>query len=376
MKYCKKCLQPDTRPGIRFDREGVCPPCRYAESLEQVDWDERKNILREITNWGKQHSQSGYDCIIGVSGGKDSTRQAIYVKEELGLKPLLVCMMYSPEQSTDRGMYNVSNMIRHGFDTVTISPGPKVWRALARHAFLKYGNWARATELALFSSVPRLAIAYQIPLILWGENPALTLGELSNDSMGWDGNQMKNGNTLGGGDITWLLEAGLKEHQILQYSYPSNEDMAAANLRIVYLGYFWQKWSKLDNGSFSALHGIDIRSMHPSKSGDLFGVDALDDDWVIMNQFVKYLKFGFAKVTETVNEEIRFGRMAREDAIGLVERYDGKCHKENIESFCRFIDIAEEDFWKHLESFVNYNIFVKVDNHQWKLKRPVGTDHE
>jgi hypothetical protein len=284
--------------------------------------------------------------------------------------------MYTPEQSTDRGMHNVSNMIKQGFDTITIGPSPQVWKKLMRYAFLQFGNWGKATELALFSSVPRLAIAYQIPLILWGENPALTLGELNNNSIGWDGNQMKKGNTLGGGDISWMLDAGLNKNQIIQHRYPSDEEMEAANLRIVYLGYFWPKWSKLENGTFSSLHGIEIRDMHPSESGDLFGVDALDDDWVIMNQFIKYLKFGFGKMTEIVNEEIRFGRITREKGIELITQFDGKCHSDNIASFCRFINITESEFWNRVEGFVNYKLFEKTGTHSWRLKHPVGIDHE
>jgi len=160
MKYCKKCLQIDTRPGIRFDENGICPACNYHASLQEVDWDERRKELEEIVTFGKANNHSGYDCIIGVSGGKDSTRQAFYVKDVLKMKPLLVSLGYPPEQVTQRGVDNVSNMINHGFDCISINPSPQVWRKLMLKAFLNFTNWAKSTELALFSSVPRLAIAY------------------------------------------------------------------------------------------------------------------------------------------------------------------------------------------------------------------------
>ena len=167
-----KCLQPDTRSGIRFDDNGVCPACNYYESLRSVNWDKRKNELEAIVEFRRINNHSGYDCIVGVSGGKDSTRQAYFVKEVLGMNPPLVNLGYPPEQVTQRGVNNVSNMIQQGFDCISINPAPQLWRKLMRKGFFQYTNWCKSTELALFSSVPRLAIAYQIPLIWWGENAA------------------------------------------------------------------------------------------------------------------------------------------------------------------------------------------------------------
>ena len=103
MRYCKKCLEPDTRPDCQFDDEGVCLPCRYHETIHEIDWDARHQQLMELAEWGKARNVSGYDCIIPVSGGKDSTRQALYVREVMGLKPLLVSCSYTPEQQTERG---------------------------------------------------------------------------------------------------------------------------------------------------------------------------------------------------------------------------------------------------------------------------------
>ena len=76
MKYCKMCLQPDTRPNTKFSDDCICPACKYAATLQDVDWDDRQKEIQAIVDFGKNNNQSGYDCIIGVSGGKDSTRQA------------------------------------------------------------------------------------------------------------------------------------------------------------------------------------------------------------------------------------------------------------------------------------------------------------
>ncbi len=373
MKYCIKCLQTDTRPGIKFDKNGICPACNYHESLQSVDWDERRKEIDEIIAFGKAHNQSGYDCIIGVSGGKDSTRQAFYVKDVLKMNPLLVSLGYPPEQVTQRGVDNVSNMIKHGFDCISINPAPQVWRKLMRKGFFQFTNWAKSTELALFSSVPRLAIAYQIPLIWWGENAALQLGDLNvMGKSGSDGNNLRKMNTLGGGDITWLLSEEIKKNEILQYLYPSEKEMENANLRITFLGYFWKDWSLIDNGNFSALRGLEIRNEKPWEIGDPLGITSLDEDWVTLNQMIKYLKFGFGRIADYVNEDIRNGRMTREEGIELNKKYDGACSPKYIKNFSDYIGITVEDFWKQVDKCVNTNLFIKHKLGDYSPKFEVG----
>ena len=374
MKYCSKCLQPDTRPNTVFSEDGVCPACNYHESLPNVDWDERKEEIKEIIAFGKAHSNSGYDCIIGVSGGKDSTRQALFVKKQLGMKPLLVCLSPPPQQLTLRGANNISNLIQMGFDCITVNPAPGVWRDLMKLSFYKYGNPFKSTELALFSSVPRYAIAYQIPLIWWGENSALQLGESSvMGRSGSDGNNLRKMNTLSGGDISWILEEGFSLKEILQYAYPSESEIERAGIRIVFLGYFWKIWSLIDNGNFSALRGLDVRDDKPWEMGEYVGVTALDEEWTPWNQMLKYLKYGFGRTTDYVNEDIRRGRLTREDAIKMVELYDGKCAEKYIKSFCDFIEISIDDFWQHVDSsIVNKNIFERVEPGVYEKKFIVG----
>lgn len=368
-------MQPDTRPGIKFDSNGVCPACRYFESLNQVDWHERRKELDEIVHWGKNHNKSGYDCIIGVSGGKDSTRQALFVKDVLKMNPLLVSLGYPPDQITQMGVDNASNLIKHGFDCITINPAPQLWKKLMYKSFFLGTNWAKSTELALFSSVPKLAIAYQIPLLWWGENAALQLGDLNvMGKNGSDGNNLRKQNTLNGADYKWLLSEKVKKNNVLQYIYPSEREMEDANLKIIFLGYFWKDWSSIDNGNFAALRGLEIRKEHPRDIQDLNGTSSLDEEWVSMNQMIKYLKFGFGRITDYVNEEIRNSRLTRDEAIEFVEKFDGKCAEKYIDSFCEFIEISKIDFWKHVDKSVNRNLFDRDSLGKWVAKFKVGVD--
>jgi len=370
MRYCKKCVQPDTRPGIQFNDEGICPPCDYMAHLEEIDWEARRRELNKIAEFGRKNNVSGYDCIVGVSGGKDSTRQAMYVKEELGLKALLVSCTYPPEQQTERGAHNIGNLISLGFDTITIGPNPQVWKKLMREGFLRYGNWCKSTEMALYACLPKIAIAYHIPLIFLGENPATHFGELGVRSMDWDANRSKYSHTIADGpDI--FLNGDIVEQDLFWYRYPSDEEMEWANLQIVYLGYFWKDFNKLDNAAFSISHGLDLREGTPYELGDIHPFEALDDDFVIMNQMMKYVKYGFGKVTDEVCEQIRYGRMSRPAAILLVQKYDGKCSEEYIRKFCHYIEISEERFWEVVESYRNKEIWEKDAQGEWRLKVPL-----
>lgn len=374
MKYCSRCLQPDTRPNSKFTPEGICPACDYFVRLRDVDWQERFEILEDLLASSPRGSGQYYDCIIGVSGGKDSMRQALWVRDRLGLRPLLACLSYPPEQVTERGVDNLSTLIEHGFDVVVAAPAPQTWRKLMRASFDRFTNWARSTELALFSSVPQLAIRYQIPLILWGENPGLQLGDLKTlGRTGYDGNNLRYMNTLSGGALDWMLEIS-EMKELIPYQYPSPEEFAQNGLQIVYLGWFLRDWSLTNNGLYSAVNGLHTRTDKVENTGDLRGVTSLDEDWVTLNQMIKYYKFGFGRVTDYCNEEIRLGNLSRDEGIRLVTEYDDSCAPEYIADFCEYIGITVDDFWKKVHSSVNSDLFdIGVDGRiQRKFRVGIG----
>lgn len=358
MKYCTRCLQPDTRPNTRFTEAGICPACDYFERLQHVDWQERYEILQDLLATFPRAPGQQFDCIIGVSGGKDSTRQALWVRDKLGLNPLLACLSYPPQQVTERGVDNISNLIELGFDVVISAPAPGTWQRLMKESFQRFTNWARSTELALFSSVPQLALQYGIKLILWGENPGLQLGDLKTlGRNGYDGNNLRYMNTLSGGAMQWMIDAGVPVRELIPYRYPDPEAFEQHGLQIVYLGWFLGDWSLVNNGMHSCSNGLQIRTDTVDNTGDLLGITSLDEDWVTLNQMIKYYKFGFGRVTDYVNEEIRLGRVTRERGIELVSQYDDACAPNYIESFCAYIGIEVPAFWEKVRASANRDLF-------------------
>lgn len=367
MQYCKKCIQPDTRPGIQFDSEGVCPPCRFAENHEKIDWTARRQELEEIADFGRKHNVSGYDCIVAVSGGKDSLRQALYLRDELGLNPLLVSCVYPPEHQTERGARNVANLISLGFDFIGASPNPQVWKKMMREGFLRYGNFLKSSEMALYASTPKVAISYHIPLICFGENPVIALGALEVRSTTGDANRIKHSYTLKGGTDS-VKTKDIRDQDLYWYRYPSDDEMEWAKLKLFYLGYYLKDFTRFYNGDFAQKHGLEIRTDPPEDIGDNYGFEALDDDFVIVNQMLKYIKYGFGKVTDQVCEAIRLKMMTRDQAIDLALKYDGKCANRYVKKFCNFLEISESQFWEVANRFRNKEIFEEVGKGEWRLK--------
>ena len=213
MKVCKKCLQPDTRPGIFFNQDGICGACIWEDTKKDIDWELREKELKKISEWAKKSTESNYDCVIGVSGGKDSTKQALTARDRLGLRCLLVNS--EPEGITAIGSSNIENLKKLGFDVISLRPNPKVTKSLIKYDFFKHLNPVKITEFSLYSSTYIIADKFGIPLIIQGENPGLTLGT-SLTGVGTDENAMKANElqTLSSGWEKYLEVEGIEENDL------------------------------------------------------------------------------------------------------------------------------------------------------------------
>jgi len=375
MKYCNICLENNLRPNVIFNK-GLCPSCYYIKRNEnEIFWNKRLELLKEITQKYKNPNNK-FDCIIGVSGGKDSIRQALWVRDKLKMNPLLVSLCYPPQQVTDIGTENISNLINLGFDVIVSSLAPKTWKNLMRESFLKFANWAKSTELALFSSVPQAAIRFNIPLIFWGENVGLQVGDMaSNSKKEYDGNNLRKLNTLNSGDLSWIKSKKFKTLDLIPYKYPSEDEFKKNKIQIIYLGWFFKDWSMLNNAKTSIIEGLYIRDKKFKNYGDLFRTSSLDEDWVTFNQLIKYYKFGFGRATEYLNEEIRAGNISRKDAAKIAQKYDGKYSNRIIKEFCDFIEISSTLFWSIVKKNTNKKLF-EIKGKKIKPKFTVGINFD
>lgn len=372
MKYCKKCLQPDTRPGIKFNEEGTCYACLYEEEKKNIDWISREKELKEIAEWAKKTAKGAYHCVIGVSGGKDSSFQAVYAKEKLGLNVLLVNS--EPDKITEIGKHNIENLINQGFDIIKMRPNPKIIKKLVKESFYKYGNPIKPTEYPLWTSAYIIADKFDIPLVIQGENAALTLGVV-NTGLGNDGNALNvnEGNTLAGGNASDWVDEDISLNQLYMYQFPDKKRLIDKGIKAIYLQYYVKEWSQVYNADFSIARGLFGRATEDLHDiGRYRRYTALDSDMQIVNQMLKYYKFGFGFATDEACYDIREGRISREEAIWLVNEYDGKCGEKYIKEFCEYINITLEEFWKVVDTFVNKELFEKDENGKWIPKFKIG----
>ena len=372
MKICKNCIQPDTRPGIFFDENQVCGACLWQKEKKSIDWLERERQLYDISEWAKKSTTSNYDCVIGVSGGKDSTKQAITAKEKLGLRCLLVNC--EPEGISELGKKNIENLKNQGFDVLSIRPNPKVMKSMIKYDFFKWLNPVKATEFALWASTYLICEKFDIPLIIQGENPGLTLGTRLT-GVGTDGNCLnaEKLQTLSLGWDEYLNVEEICEKDLFLFHYDKKK-LESKNVKGIWLNYYLKEWSNLESAKFSEKYGFQTRELttDPNSIGTyiLEGSNPgtyfqLDTDLTQVNQLLKFIKFGFGQCMDHACYDILEGILSRDEAIELVKKYDGKCSEKYIEKFCEYIEISIDDFWKTTEKFRG-KMWKKTDNGKFK----------
>ncbi len=370
MKYCKRCVQPDTRPGIYFNEEGVCGACLYEEESDrQIDWVKREKELHDIAEWAKKTTKAPYDCAVGISGGKDSTFQALYARDRLGLRVLLVNS--EPEGITAIGSKNIENIINLGFDTIKLRPNPKIMKKVVKRDFYKFLNPVKVTEYSLWASTYIAAERFGIPLIIQGENAGLTLG-VRNTGVGTNDNAL-NANKLNTLSEDWkkYVGDGISEKDLFLFHY-DREGLESKGIRGVWLQYYAKEWSQYNNVRFSMANGLKVRPADhdPKDIGTYGNFYQLDSDLVQVNQMLKYIKFGFGQCTDHACYDIRSGRITRDEAIALVKAFDGKCSAKYVKAFCDYIGISVKEFWRVADGFRG-DMWERVGKERWKLKSPI-----
>lgn len=378
MKYCKKCLTTDLRPNASFT-DGICIACHYSASEQHENVSLKLKLLKIKIQQSrqKQRNKGVYDCIVGVSGGKDSTRQAHWVRDRLGLRPLLVCCAYPPKQMSEIGARNLTNLIEMGFDIIVATPAPQTAAQLSLESFKQFGNVCKSTEMSLFSTVPRLAIELGVNTIFWGENPALQVGDAAVEGFDeFDGNNLRRLNTLTAGGTDWLKEVVSQPYLAEHYLYPDEIEFDRKKINIFYLGPAWDDWSNDDNSIYAALQGLTLRPGEELETGDLSNASMLDEEFTNINMMLKYYKFGFGRATDTVNEKIRSGKLTRDKGIEIVEKYDGICSDRIIENYSDYVGISVEQFWNIANNWINPTIFEIQPGRRPLRKFIVGVDYE
>ncbi|MCP4569130.1 MAG: N-acetyl sugar amidotransferase [FCB group bacterium] len=360
MKYCKKCLMPNTRPRITFDPEGVCNACRYQESKEKIDWAARAREL--ITLCDLHRSNNGeYDCVVPWSGGKDSSTIAYKLKTKYGMNPLLACV--SPMLPTAVGNANRETFLNLGFDYVLSRPNQKVHRYLARKFFIERGNPKAAWDAQVNSFPAQVAVQNNIKLVFYAEHGE---SEYGGEILHKDSSKTRDAEEvyqiqLGDDPRDWSDDT-VQKNDLNPYLYPV-DGMLGRGIKAYYYAWF-EKWHMCENYKFAKDHW-DFREA-TTVDGTWNGWDSIDDKMDPLYYHMQYVKYGFGKALRDAARMIQGGYMGRRKALGLIERNDSEFPETDFEEVCEYLGMP--DVRQMIESHRNKDLFVKRD---WVLRNPL-----
>ncbi len=376
MQYCQRCCYPaNARPGIIFDDQGVCSGCRLVESRPQINWAEREKWLIALLNEykAKQRAKGNpYDCIVPVSGGKDSTFQTWLMKTKYGFIPLLVS--YNHTFNTPLGERNLANLlVQTDCNLVRFTTAPGSAKRMARYMIRKVGDVTWHYHAGIQTFPIRAAVQYDVPLIIWGEEGFSELVGMHNqDDFVEFTKKKRQEHSMRGFEPEDLLQESdcpLTSYDLAPFYYPSDEDIERVGVRGIYLSNYIS-WNARKQTEFV----IDELGFEPAQSRErTFNTyDKLDDVHANgLHDYLKYLKFGYGRATDDASTEVRHGRMTREHAIEMVAKYD-HVRPSDLDIFLKATDMTEEEILKLVEPMRDPAIWEKSGAGEWRVKDSVA----
>jgi len=364
IRYCSRCLFPETKPDLAFDEQGVCSACLAADEKHKgIDWQKREREFKEIVDYYKKPKEAiGWDCIVPVSGGKDSTYQAYFMKYVCGLNPLCVC--FETTCVTELGQKNLDNLSEMGMDVIHFKKNHEVYRKMVVEGFKRVGDEMWPNHIGIFTIPVMVAVKFGIPLIIWGENSQQEYGGPNLESVRsrtlnrrW---LEEFGGLLGNRIQDMVGVNGITEKELTPYFYPSDEDIDRVGVTGIFLGhyFFWDARKQLE---IVKKHGFQVKT-DGNIEGTYTNYENLDEKLVGLHDYLKFVKYGFGRATDHVGIDIRNGRMTREEGLRLVKEFDGKYPHYAVSEFISYSGMTKEEIDEVIDSFTNAYLFEQDEN--------------
>lgn len=365
MRYCKKCVMPDTRPGIKFNQEGICSACQSFERRKDIDWESRYKELEDICNKYRGMNGDGYDCAIAVSGGKDSHYQVYVMKELMGMNPIL----FSVEDNfkmTEAGKHNIRNISEEfGCPIISLKPDIKAQKTIMRYMFETYGKPTWYLDRLIYTYPLMMALKFNTPLLVYGENVSYEYGGSDYKETYSAKDQLNNGVALDVDENELLALEGITTKELIMTKAPSVDEME--QLDPIYISYFLS-WNSFKNYEFAKKRGFHDLTHEWDRTHHVEPFDQIDSRAYLVHSWMKYPKFGHATATDYTSRMIRYGMITRDEAIRLVNERDSQLDPLCVRDFCDFCGYSESEFWKIVDKHYNKDLFEKNAWGEWQLR--------
>jgi N-acetyl sugar amidotransferase len=359
LKYCVRCVLPDSKPDLHFNADGVCAACQAYENRVDVDWDARREEFLALVETYRDPSNTRWDCVVPVSGGKDSTFQVITMLEQ-GLRPLAVTSTTC--DLSEIGRENIENIKNLGVDHMTFSPNPVVRRKLNRIGLEEVGDISWPEHVGIFTIPVRAAVQFKVPLIVWGENSQNEYGgpEAATSRQTLDRRWLEEFGGLLGMRVSDLAETrNIAAGDLAPYTYPTAEELEGVGVTGIFLGHFFP-WDGLSNVLVSQASGF--KTWGKVIEGSMVDYENLDNHQVGIHDYFKFLKFGFGRATDIASLHVRRGRLTREHALDIVRRLDGKFPwsylDKPLDEILAPLGLTVDEFITICDRFTNNSLFV------------------
>ncbi len=365
--WCSRCVYPSlSAVALEFDTEGVCSGCRAADAKAAIsvsEWARRRELLADHLERHRSRDGSRHDCVIPVSGGKDSWYQAHVISKELGLNPLLVT--YNGNNWTPVGWRNVHRMKEvFGLDHVMVSPSVRTLQRLNRLGLTVMGDMNWHAHVGITTVPVRVAAENGIGTVIWGEHGYLDLGgQFSFDDFPEMSYRDRFEHFARGFEWNYFVGLdGLQPRDLALYAYPTDERLLELDMRGLYLGNFVHWEANAHTQMVIDEYGFETSDEPFDRTyRTMSNLDDMHENGV--HDWLKFVKFGYGRGTDHVCKDIRAGLLTRDEGISLVRQYD-HVKPRDLKRWLDYTGMDEATFDRIADTFRDPRVWWR-ENGEW-----------
>ena len=357
MKYCKSCVYPAIAAGApTFDENGVCSGCRVNEQKKIFDWKKKRGLFNDLVE--EYRTSDYYDCVLPVSGGKDSYFAA-HIAKEFNLKALMVTYHgnnYLPEG--ERNLYKMKD--KFNFDHIIYRPSTETLIKLNKLGFTITGDMNWHCHAGIFTYPMQIAVKYNIPLVFWGDHGFIEQGGMYSHKDFFEYTAKdRHEHALHGFDwFDFENKDGLSKKDLQFLIYPTDDDIIRVGLRGIFLSNYFYYDGEIHMNIAKDLYEWESAEQEFDRTFRKYSnLDDMHENGI--HDYLKFIKLGYGRGTDHSNYEIRENRLTRDQGIEMVRRYD-HVKPRDLKRWLKYVDMSEEEFDSIADKF--------RDQRAWKIK--------